>query len=96
MFAIFPVTLLSIRETEFFPSTTTPSLAFAVSVAFLTVMSAVEYIAGLPVPLVTYVPPSTFTVPPPLSLLIAAAELPLVATSSLLAFVVPLLFYFSF
>ena len=40
-------------------------------------------------PSVTYVPPSTVTVPPPLSDLIAAEELPVVWIERLEAFIVP-------
>ena len=38
--------------TEFLPSITIPSDAFATNVASLTVMSAVEYIVGEPFPVV--------------------------------------------
>ena len=48
-----PVTVQSLSDTLFLPSITTASLLFAVSVASDTDISAVEYIAGLPVPFVT-------------------------------------------
>ena len=86
---MFPVTSQSEREIEFLPSITSASELVAVSSAFLTVIAAVEYIAGELMPLLVYVPPSTFTVPPPRSERIAAEELPFVSTVRLLAFVVP-------
>ena len=79
---LFIVTVLA-------PSITIPSDAFATNVASFTVISAVEYIDGEPFPVVVYVPPFTFTVPPPLSLLIAALDVPLVFIVKFDAFVVP-------
>lgn len=76
-------TLLNV--TEFFPSIITPSDALETSLALLTVIDAVEYIAGEPWPFVVYIPPSTFIIPPPLSLLIAADDIPEVVMFKLLA-----------
>lgn len=61
----------------------------AASFALLTEISAVEYTAGELYPLLVYVPPSTLTVPPPRSDLMAADELPEVVTVRLDALVVP-------
>jgi hypothetical protein len=71
------------------PSMQTPSDRFETSVAFSQVISAVEYIAGEPRPFEVYVPPLTVTVPPPLSVLIAADDLPLVVTVRFSALVIP-------
>ena len=44
---------------------------------------------GEPCPVVVYVPPSTVTIPPPLSVLIAALEVPEVLIVKLDAFIIP-------
>ena len=90
----FNFVLLSVKSqlfivTVFAPSITIPSDAFATNVASFTMISAVEYIDGEPFPVVVYVPPFTFTVPPPISLHIAAIDVPLVFIVKFDAFVVP-------
>ena len=73
------------RVILFLPSIHTPSDRLDTRVAFLTVISAVDYIAGDPRPLDVYVPPSTTTVPPPRSVRIGTEEPPEVVTVRLLA-----------
>ena len=86
---LFAVKLQLLRLTEFLPSMTIPSEVLEVRVASLTVISAVEYIDGEPVPDVSKEPPVTVTISPPLSDLMAADELPEVFIVTLVAFIVP-------
>ena len=73
---LFPVRSEFVIVTEFPPSITTASDVPAVRVESATVISAVEYIAGDPTPPVVPVILSAVTVPPPLSVRMAADEFP--------------------